>query len=133
MLTREQLDAKKVREKARRDRLRAKNVDRLCPPDHPHGRTSTCGKAHGCACDDCREYNKRESKAYYRWANQHRDSVVDAGGTMRRLQALMVAGWSQKYVASRLGIDHVTVADIRRGARSGVHRSTRDAVSRLAL
>lgn len=36
---------------------------RVCPPEHPHGKTQTCYGGHGCRCDECRSavgaYRKR--------------------------------------------------------------------------
>lgn len=84
----------------------------VCPEDHRHGESTTCYK-HGCRCADCRAAHR--DYQYWR-ANMHRrgrldliDSVVDARGVHRRLQALATLGWSFKDVADRLGIQKAAV------------------------
>ena len=52
--TGEQLAKHNENTKRSRRKLIAANPDRLCPPDHKHGKTNNCHVNHGCRCDDCR-------------------------------------------------------------------------------
>jgi transcriptional regulator with XRE-family HTH domain len=54
---------------------------------------------------------------------------VDSTGTVRRLRALAVAGWSAPQVAKRIGMCADQVIRIRRGDRALVLRRTADRVS----
>lgn len=80
---------------------------RICPPDHPHARTTTCHTSHGCGCTDCRAAHRD-----YMYFRRHmlaagRDVFnrpVDALGAQRRIQALMCLGWSQSELERRYGI-----------------------------
>lgn len=78
----------------------------VCPPDHRHAASHKCYQVHRCACRPCLdaalEVNRRRAKliAYGRYE----PSVVPSRGTVRRLQALCVAGWSLPVLAHHLGI-----------------------------
>lgn len=80
----------------------------ICPDDHAHAATLNCFIGHRCRCPECvtgqREY------AYYR---RHMiaagrghvfNSLLDARGARRRIQALMCLGWSQSEIARRAGM-----------------------------
>lgn len=56
---------------------------------------------------------------------------VDVTGTMRRLQALTVMGWSQEAQAAALGLGYSTIRAIANGRRTTTPRRTADAVTAL--
>ncbi|KJL45594.1 hypothetical protein [Microbacterium trichothecenolyticum] len=74
-----------------------------CPPDHAHGKTTTC-YGHGCGCDDCltthREKRRKESRdiAYGR-----KRGLVPAGPTIAKVKALQAAGWTLDQIAEAAG------------------------------
>lgn len=45
-----ELARKAAYDRRNRAALRAANPNRLCPPDHRHGETTTCYTQHGCLC-----------------------------------------------------------------------------------
>lgn len=106
--------------------------DHVCPPAHSHGSTMTCATSHGCKCDDCKTAHREYSYFHRNMKAAGRDvfnSLVDATGTRRRIQALMCLGWSQSEISRRTGI---------RQARLSAHlhtphvtKSSRDRISRV--
>lgn len=77
----------------------------VCPPDHKHAATQTCGRNHGCRCRPCRDAHAAEMR--------RRRRLVKAGltyarrpslGVRRRLEALMAVGWSRARLADMLGV-----------------------------
>ena len=98
----------------------------ICPPEHRHGETSTCYNGHKCRCDDCRA-SKSIARNHYDWETrrrQGRDVWIPSTGTMRRLQALAVIGWSTAEIAARMGSHYRPLQKIRAGERVRVHIST---------
>ena len=104
-----------------------------CPPDHKHGATLNCYNRHRCRCESCRaarrvrteyERNTRAVTGHNVW--------VPATGTMRRLQALAVAGWSTDMVAARCGAHPRHLAKIRGGEMTHVRIRTALRVERVA-
>lgn len=82
----------------------------MCPPDHSHATSSTCYTGHACRCDACRG----RAAAYKRWRRTvpaERLGYVDVPAlvTRRRLQALMVMGWSPAAMSRHLGLDQSLV------------------------
>ena len=110
--------------------VRAPLIDRTvgkdCPTDHKHGKTSTCYSAHGCRCAECRK-SKSVERNLYDWETRRRtgrDVWVPATGTMRRLQALAVIGWSTAEIAKRIDSHYRPLQKIRAGQRECVRSST---------
>src|SRR6218665_751283 len=92
-------------------------INGLCLPAHAHGATHTCYNAHGCRCDDC-VTTKASKRNRYDWEDRRRhgrDVWVPATGTMRRLQALAVLGWSCKAIAVRIGSHYRPLQKVRAG------------------
>lgn len=116
----------------RRERI-ARNPDRLCPPDHKHGATSTCVNGHGCRCTDCSEAKSRRKRDEYWGVRQitGQDVKVSALGVQRRLQALAYMGWSCRVLAAMIGTHDRPLNRLRDGGRERVMRSTHDAVDRV--
>lgn len=120
----------RARARELRRRAIANNPDRLCPPDHKHGETSTCFTGHGCLCDDCRVSRARVKRAEYYAARMitGQEVKVPAVGVMRRLQALAFMGWSCEAIAQRVGTHYRPLVRLRAGGRENVLRSTHDRV-----
>ena len=98
----------------------------VCPPDHRHGDASTCYNSHRCRCMKCRTA-KSTKRNGYDWEDRRRrgrDVWIPATGTMRRLQALAVIGWSTAEIAARMGSHYKPLQKIRSGQRECVHLST---------
>ena len=101
---------------------------------HPHG-TKHGYDQDSCRCPECKkaariyERNLRRHKAEERWAGREA-GLVDATGTIRRLRALAVNGWSHADIAAALGCaDPSSIADYKSGQR--VHSDTHYAVKEL--
>ena len=103
-----------------------RTVGKDCPPDHKHGKTSTCYNTHGCRCKACRAAKQRW-RTPYDWETRRRigrDVWVPATGTMRRLQALAFIGWSTAEIAKRIDSHYQPLQKIRAGQRECVRLST---------
>jgi hypothetical protein len=61
---------------------------RVCPENHPHGRTGTCYTGHSCRCDDCRTSNSARKKQW----------LLNQGAT-RTSQPKMRADWRPQLLA----------------------------------
>ena len=98
----------------------------ICPPDHKHGETHTCYNAHKCRCVGCRAAKSTLRRPYEGETRrrQGRDVWIPSTGTMRRLQALAVIGWSTAEIAARMGSHYRPLQKIRAGERECVHIST---------
>lgn len=105
----------------------------ICPEHHKHGETHTCYNTHGCRCVKCRRAKAKRRALYDRRYRQMqgRDVWVPAIGTVRRLRALAVIGWSIDEVAARAGLFHRSLLKVREGQRAEVHSSTWRAVRRV--
>lgn len=72
----------------------------------------------GCRTPQAREawrlYNKRLRE------HRYHDGLTDATGTIRRIRALAVLGWSCTHIGKRIGIDSSVVREIARGERGTV-------------
>jgi len=101
-------------------------VDGLCPTEHSHDGTHTCYNAHGCRCTPCRTAKASRRAGYDREDRRRhgRDVWIRATGTMRRLQALAVMGWSTQAIAERIGSHYRPLQKIRGGERRSVRTST---------
>lgn len=100
--------------------------DFSCPPEHRHGATSTCYNTHGCRCGICRGA-KSSNRSGYDWETRRRlgrDVWIPATGTMRRLQALAVIGWSTAEIAARMDSHYRPLQKVRAGERECVRMST---------
>lgn len=83
-------------------------------------------KVDGCCCPiAARLGNTYEKRRRCGGIRPNRDSV----GSMRRLQALAVDGWPSPLLAKRIGINEVTVSNIRRGMTSLVYGSNADRIA----
>jgi hypothetical protein len=112
--------------RAERPPLIDRTVGKDCPPDHKHAQTHTCYNTHGCRCDEC-THAKNTTRRDYDWEDRRRrgrDVWIPATGTMRRLQALAVIGWSTAEIAARMDSHYRPLQRIRAGERVHVHMST---------
>lgn len=115
-------------------------VDSGWPVSHPMVDRSACAakrhgdevayQGHGCRCADAREANR----LYRKRLREHRSlpRLVDATGTRRRIQALMVLGWSLAVLTARLGLaksNHSALKRILEQQR--VRRTTAERVAAL--
>lgn len=103
-----------------------RTVGKDCPPDHKHGQRHTCYNTHGCRCKDCRT-SKSSNRNGYDWETRRRmgrDVWISATGTMRRLQALAVIGWSTAEIAARMDSHYRPLQKVRAGERECVRMST---------
>lgn len=55
------------------------------------------------------------------------DGLINPAGTVRRIRALAVMGWSSRRVAEEAGVPRQTITGM--SGRRGIHRSTADAVA----
>lgn len=108
-------------------------IRRRCPKHHKHGLSHTCYNTHGCRCAACRRAKAKKRALYDRRYRQMqgRDVWVPALGTVRRLRALAVIGWSIDEIATRAGLFHRSLLKVREGQRAEVHSSTWRAVRRV--
>lgn len=108
-------------------------VNGRCPAHHKHDATHTCYNTHGCRCARCRRAKAARRGLYDRRYRelQGRDVWVPARGTIRRLRALAVIGWSISEIADRAGLFHRSLLKVREGQRVEVHLSTWRAVRRV--
>lgn len=104
-----------------------------CPADHKHGRSHTCYNAHGCRCTPCRRAKAKHRGTYDRRSRElkGRDVWVPAIGSVRRLRALAVIGWSVQAVAERADLFPRSLGKVREGQRAEVHKSTHFAIRRV--
>jgi len=98
-----------------------------CPAEHPHGKNNTCYGSHGCRCAPCAT-NHRAVLARYR-ADTFVSDLLPAQGVHRRLQALMVIGWSQRKIMAHLGFAGSLYTQLLDSTK--VRTSTRDRVHAL--
>jgi transcriptional regulator with XRE-family HTH domain len=108
----------------------------FCPPEHRHGGALTCYQRHGCRCDECRANGRRNylAKANFERklrAVSGRDVLVPAVGSVRRLQALALNGWTLPEVAERTGFSRGGLSDIRCGRKAWVRLSTHKRLKRF--
>lgn len=108
----------------------------FCPPEHRHGGALTCYQRHGCRCDGCRVNGRRnylEKAAFERKlrAVSGMDVLVPAVGSMRRLRALALNGWTLPAVAERTGFSRGVLSDIRCGRKAWVRLSTHNRLKRF--
>lgn len=115
--------------KVERERVQTA-VNGRCPKDHKHGETHTCYNTHGCRCASCRRAKARHRGPYERRYRelQGRDVWVPALGTVRRLRALAVIGWSIQEIADQAGLFPRSLLKVREGQRAEVRSSTWRAV-----
>lgn len=137
--TGEQLARHNESTKRSRRKLIAANPDRLCPPDHKHGKTNNCHVNHGCRCDDCRT-SRNKRRAIPDWEARRlsgMDVTVPMIGTQRRLKALAYVGWSAQAIADMIGSNYRPILKIRNGDNERVklstHRKIAEVYQRLAL
>ena len=71
--------------------------------------TTTCYAHHGCRCTPCRRQHARDHKAWMLRALRGQTETIDATGTVRRLRALCVIGWSRRELAAILGMEKSAV------------------------
>lgn len=81
----------------------------------------------GCRCQECRDARRRYDRAH----RLHGHGLVDSLGTVRRLRALSAIGWSQSYLAARLGKATSAVHILVVGRHDRVQRRIADAVAAL--
>ncbi len=88
-----------------------------CPPDHTHGKNSTCRSLHGCICAECKEAAAASQRRAY-WANKTGVPLMVASlGAHRRIRALQCLGWSASMIAERAGKSESWVGAILRAKR----------------
>lgn len=86
-------------------------------------------QGHGCRCDDAREANRLYRKRLRE--NRSLPRLVDATGTRRRIQALMVLGWSLAALTARLGLARTNYSLKRILDQQHVRRTTAERVAAL--
>ena len=116
--------------------LRAGSRVFFCPLDHKHGETLTCYQRHSCRCDPCRVNGRRNYLAKASYERKVRavagmDVLVPAVGSMRRLRALALNGWTIPAVAERTGFSRGGLSDIRCGRKEWVRLSTHNRLKRF--
>ncbi len=83
----------------------------VCPPDHRHGATCNCYRAHGCRCLNCRAANSAyvgtvaRLKAYGRW-DRGQQSIAPVAVHIIQLQRF---GYSYDLIAHQAGVSRQTV------------------------
>lgn len=86
--------------------------DFICPPDHTHGLSTSCYRSHCCRCAECRALNteikgreRRELSLAKTPLTAERDqTVVSSRGFRRRVEALMLRGWTGELIAKQMGL-----------------------------
>lgn len=108
-------------------------IRHICPPDHKHGKTHTCYNTHRCRCVGCRRAKAKHRALYERRYRelQGRDVWVPALGSIRRLRALAVIGWSIREISEQTGLFHRSLGKVREGQRAEVRKSTHFAIRRV--
>lgn len=126
-------DEARARSREQRRARIAANPNRLCPPSHKHGATSTCFNAHFCRCAGCRGARAVAKRAEYYAARSITggDVKMSAVGAQRRLQALAFMGWSCEAIAVRIGSHYRPLNRLRDGGRDRVMRSTHDRIDKV--
>lgn len=85
-----------------------------CPPDHKHGLTTTCYVNHRCRCSKCVNYMAKHEKRVYADAKyahtpltaEPDQKVVSSRGFRRRVEALMLRGWTGTRIAKEMGLPY---------------------------
>ena len=85
-----------------------------CPPDHKHGLTTTCYVSHRCRCSKCVNHMAKHEKradAYAKYAHtpltaEPDQKVVSSRGFRRRVEALMLRGWTGQRIANEMGLPY---------------------------
>lgn len=91
-----------------------------CPPEHPHGNTSTCYGQHKCRCANCREGHRarsmarRKAKAYGRYVSP----FVDAAPVRAHLETLVGFGMGYRRIALMSGTSTTGVRTLLEGRPS---------------
>ncbi|WP_018685430.1 helix-turn-helix domain-containing protein [Actinokineospora enzanensis] len=104
------------------------SVDRSACVAKRHG-DEVAYQGHGCRCEDAREANRLYRKRLRE--NRSLPRLVDATGTRRRIQALMVLGWSLAALTARLGLARTNYSLKRILDQQHVRRTTAERVSAL--
>ena len=86
--------------------------DFICPPDHLHGLNNVCYRSHRCRCADCRALNAEVKAQYQRELRlaktpltaERDQTVVSSRGFRRRVEALMLRGWTGERIAKEMGL-----------------------------
>jgi hypothetical protein len=104
------------------------SVDRSACAAKRHG-DEVAYQGHGCRCDDAREANRLYRKRLRE--NRSLPRLVDATGTRRRIQALMVLGWSLAALTGRLGLARTNYSLRRILDQQHVRRTTAERVAAL--
>lgn len=104
-------------------------VPRLDPecPARRHGTTAAFRA--GCRCPHAREARRITHKRIRE--HRHQPQLVDAAGTIRRVQAMMAMGWTGEHLAARLGVNSRLVHHISAGRRIRVHAITAGQIKAL--
>lgn len=108
----------------------------FCPPEHRHGGALTCYQRHGCRCDPCRVNGRRNYLAKATYERKLRvvsgmDVFVPAVGSVRRMRALALNGWTLPAVSERTGFSVGGLSDIRCGRKAWVRLSTHKRLKRF--
>lgn len=103
-------------------------VDRAACAAKRHG-DEVAYQGHGCRCEDAREANRLYRKRLRE--NRSLPRLVDATGTRRRIQALMVLGWPLSALTARLGLARTNYSLKRILDQQHVRRTTAERVAAL--
>lgn len=76
---------------------------KVCPPNHPHGKTLTCYGRHKCRCGDCKHANTVYHK---KLGMSTLPRTVSGVGTIRRIRALQAIGWPLRMISEYAGYSH---------------------------
>src|SRR6218665_1182787 len=101
--------------------------DHICPPEHKHGESPTCYRAHRCGCQVCRDENARrgrERKARIA-AGQPTSTLTTAAQLQDHITELVKAGIPVAAIARVTGLDSGNLLAIYMGdPRRPVFRET---------
>jgi len=75
----------------------------ICPPDHAHGKNSTCRAQHHCKCEDCTTFGREYEFWRQGQLKAGRPLQVPSTGAIRRLRALQRLGWSLSAIGHAAG------------------------------
>jgi hypothetical protein len=89
--------------------------------DHLHA-TATAYRHYGCRCDICLRAQSRAQKRWRLRVMHEGPLLIDATGTVRRIQALRRLGYPLSHIAPLLGVTKQRVNQIGTQARTRVHR-----------
>lgn len=82
----------------------------VCPPDHAHGRNTTCWSGHRCRCDECRQAHRNRMRRYRKnVAYGRHQPLVDNAPAREHLLKLRAAGWTLQEMWLAAGVANQVV------------------------